>query len=576
MRLGRAGFPLFAMLILLSACGKDGSSAAKDDAGSSGSDGGTADAGQAPSESEAGAGGDAQVDEDAGSQLIPCGDVTTSGRCASDTRVELCAVQTGGQTPPHLEGYDCELGQVCDDSDGVARCLSNAACTGEETRCSGENTLQNCVAGDWVDAPCATRCVDGVLGAACAPDLDTQTVTGSVEYELRSANVDLTNWTDAPTSVAAKRFSVLSLRGDMLIDATVSDEDGAFSVLAPSTPSPEDKLVVLCAGEDAQGRLAYAVADAGYAASADMLREPFNSPPSPRLWSFSLPLVDFVSGDVISIPESAGSAAARVFEILTGIFNDSQAHYAPKTTQSVIVWVSPGTAWTCGACMTPLPTVVAGQAFLHQVWLDGSAEDEGYWSDAVSAHELGHYVMAGFGYPPAEGGVHYTGYPTSPGQAWSEGWATFYSSVHRDTGLYYDKQGSTFFWFDLDARSYSLDDLPWQRPVAANGLDQLVDENEVAAMLRKTSLTIGDAGPILDALRSPRMRTPPFERGYTLRTWSDPDHPEDFEPTDESIPYLPDFFDALRCSAAISAEELDLVTEPSVHYPYPSASPLCR
>src|SRR5690606_34614971 len=101
---------------------------------------------------------------------------------------------------------------------------------------------------------------------------------------------------------------------------------------------------------------------------------------------------------------------------------------------------------------------------------------------AVTAHELGHWVMSTYGRSPGEGGQHILGIPSHPGLAWSEGWATWFSSVVRDSLVYYDKQGGVFFWIDLGARAYSGGQ-PWLRPEARFGLEQLMDENEVARTL---------------------------------------------------------------------------------------------
>jgi len=521
---------------------------------------------------------DARVDApdaavDAGS-LMPCGDVSGMGRCASETRVEVCITQTGSATPGHLSSYECKDGEVCE-FDGNARCKLVVECESGDTRCNDADTLETCVSGSWASSECASRCVASALGSSCAPNVPTKSVNGTLRYEARAPNVDLTNWTDPPSALPARHFVVLSYAGDSVLDATTTDELGTFSLLAPATPGADDHLSFVAAGKDARGQLAFAVADAGHASSASALREPFSRPPDPSVWSWSTALDAFANDQVITLTESAGSGAAHIFETLHAVFHDMEAYYSPKTTPTVVVWVSPGTAWTCGACMTPFPIDLAGQTFEHQVALDGSAKDQGYWSDAVSAHELGHYVMAAYGYPPAEGGPHYTGEPTHPGLAWSEGWATFFSSTQRDNALYYDKQQSMFFWLDLDARSYAPDtDLDWLRPLANQGLEQLIDENEVAVMLRKTQQSLGAMTPMLAALASERARLPPFERGYTQRTWGD--DPTMFQDEGTSIPYLADFFDALRCDNGISAPALDLITQPAVHYPYLSGSPLCR
>lgn len=562
---------------LLAACDDDDKQRVTDTGEDGGNEGGVTDAGANDS--------DAAVD--AGPEPVSCGDVTANGRCASAMRVEVCVTPTGAAGPPRLEGYNCRVGETCDDSSGIARCALTSECVAGDTDCADGKTLRTCVAGTWMSSACASdRCIDSVLGAVCAPSVPTQTLTGTVNYEARlpdfdqekPANEQAPNWASNLSVLPARGFAVLSYAGDQLLDATYTDDTGAFSVLGPETAAPGDALVVLCAGEDAAGRLAFAVGDAGYAPSNLLPREPFETPPKAQLWSYSFALAAFSNQSTITIPDAQGSAAAHIFDTLRGVFKDMEAHYTNRKAPSVIVWVAPGTIWSCGACMSPNPRDVAEQRFLHQVWLDGSSENQGYWSDAVTAHELGHYVMAAYGYPPAEGGAHSLGTPTNPGQAWSEGFATYFSSLQRSASKYYDKQQGVFFWFDLALRDYvgvDEDDYTWQRPTAAAGIEQLMDENEVASLLYATQAAIGSKAPMLTALGSLRMRVPPFERGYTLRTWPSLD-PAMYTETNESIPYLADYLDALRCADAISATALDAITVPATQYPYPSASPLCR
>ncbi len=526
--------------------------------------------------------------QDGGPALVSCGDVTVNGRCASPTRVQVCVIPATAAAPARLEGYDCRVGESCSDADGVARCLLTSECADGDTDCRDADTLKSCVAGKWSDADCSSaRCIESALGAVCAPSVATQRLQGTLKYEARAPDLDeelpiekqMPNWAVTKSAFPARGFAVLSYVDDALLDATYTDGSGVFSLLGPASPTANDAIVILCAGRDRAGRMAFAVANPGYAPSDLIPRQPFEMPPKPALWSYSFALNAFANNDLITIAESQGSAAAHVYDTVQNALVDLEPFYVPPKPDTVVVWVSPGTKWSCGACTARNPLEVAGQIFLHQVWLDGSSQNQGYWSDAVTAHELGHYAMAAYGFPPAESGGHDLAVATNPGQAWSEGWATFFSSLQRGSSKYYDKQNDTFFWFDLEKRDYvPFDDesYAWTRATASAGIDQLMDENEVAALLHGTKLSIGSKQPMLIALASLRMRIPPFERGYTLRTWTDPMTPGIYMSTKESIPYLADYFDALRCANAISGGALDLVTEPATRYPYPSASPLCR
>jgi len=189
--------------------------------------------------------------------------------------------------------------------------------------------------------------------------------------------------------------------------------------------------------------------------------------------------------------------------------------------------------------------------------------------------ELGHWVMESFGRSPNEGGLHCLGVPTFPGQAWSEGWATAFSSLARNSSVYYDKQNGAMFWFDLELRRYSGANL-WQRPSASSGLFQVMDENEVAAMLWELALdpAVGRAS-VLAALATSRLTVPPFGRGYTTRQWDPVCPPLEYNFTNESAPMLADYLDSLVCQGA-PATAIDNVTSPTEFYPYPSNLPICN
>jgi hypothetical protein len=219
-------------------------------------------------------------------------------------------------------------------------------------------------------------------------------------------------------------------------------------------------------------------------------------------------------------------------------------------------------------------------------------------------HELGHWVMSSYGTSPREGGKHYLGQPTLPGQAWSEGFATFFSSLARQNDLYFDKQNGSFFWIDLREMSYpgGAMELPTADgrgyPHADDPILQMMDENLVAAMSYAMAIAVEDRGAsqaprleeagqvFLDALASPRMnvrREDPnavFPRRYVRHTWDfDDDHNIiDITPIPSSTaPMFADYLDALRCLGSASELELDaLVSEAILTYPYPGqAEPIC-
>lgn len=265
----------------------------------------------------------------------------------------------------------------------------------------------------------------------------------------------------------------------------------------------------------------------------------------------------------------------RLFDYLRFIFDTSDALLSGDG-KSVVVWMRNNTSWSCGACFNAVPQAIHSFDFDSAIWIPATAQDQSFWSDAVTSHEFGHWAMASFGVEPREGGRHCVGSKSPPGMAWSEGFATWFSSAIRSDSVYYDKQGGTMFHLDLDLRTYSSG-VPWQRPVPSEGLLQTMDENEVAATILTLSTSEG-MPTVLSALESPRMTTTPFGRGYTGTLPWEVDgncNPIDPQPSDFTAPCMADMLDALRCDG-VQAASIDAATEPSTHYPYPSNSPICN
>jgi hypothetical protein len=513
-------------------------------------------------------------DEDSGIAPDGCNGISELGRCLDEKTVERCVTTSGGNVPPFVTTQVCRSDEQCRQDVSGATCLATGPCRQGATECVDASILRTCNAGAWQEASCATGCSTHALGAQCKSDLAIMNLSGSLAYEAREPNQDSTDWTTTLSSRAARRVIAASYRGTTLIDATQTGEDGAFTLVVPQEIGVDDSLAFILLGVDERGVERFVVANPGFEASSTV-RDTFDTFPDPSVWSFTFALAEVANGDALVIPQQLGSGAVHIFQTLDAAYRVASDHYKQALEPTVAVWMGIGTRWDCGACAATFSVPLLDTSFRHQVWLDGSS-NEGHWSDAVTAHELGHFVMAAYGYPLAEYGPHFVAAPTNPGQAWSEGFATFFSSMVRGSPRYFDKQKDAFFWFDLHARSYSLMNQTWTRPLAHLGLTQLIDENDVAAMALSAFEVIGAKEPFLDALASPRLRVPPFERGYFKREWGDPSHPEIFETTDEPLPYLADFFDALRCEDALTAAQLDEITIPETYYPYPSGSPLCR
>jgi len=196
--------------------------------------------------------------------------------------------------------------------------------------------------------------------------------------------------------------------------------------------------------------------------------------------------------------------------------------------------------------------------------------------------------MDSYGASPYEGGPHTLDCPTYPGQAWSEGWATGFSSLARASSIYYDKQQGSFFWLDIAPTGQSSGSL-WPKPKQSAGLYQQMSENEVAGILWSLAVKpaqadeyLGTSQFLMDALRSSRMNSSPFLRGYQRHSWEIV--PGSCQKTNvqthaNTAPMLADYLDALACSggspSAISGA-LKAGQPAGSGYPYDPTAPLCK
>ncbi len=550
-----------------------------------------------------------QACDDAGrcqTGLDPCRGVPTGGVCTGATTLDLCATPTGS-TEPRVTSYACATGERCLMAQGVARCVLQAECIEGASRCQA-SAVQRCVSGRWTSTACPTGCLELGGSAQCAASVATRTLTGVLQYQYRVPNAGRSAWSDTPSVARGQSVLAVSYRGTQPIDSTITAEGataGAFTLRVPEPAGTDDTVVFVALRGDDRGGARYAVLDPGLVGSSlpagcvdELLGRRLCTvaevvPATPRVWSVAVPLRSVPAGGTITVPLTA-SGPLRIFDQIRSTYAQTRTRYV-RDGLSLGAWFSPGVEWSCGNCFLAAPPRAApgGLSLGSQFFLGGGAE-ESWWSDATLQHELGHWVMESYGASPDEGGPHYLGSPTLPGQAWSEGWATFHGASVRSDSVYYATSGVVrsgaltrwMFWFDVDARRYSDSRLTWSRPTPAGGLLQRIDENEVAAMLWRLSRTARGAEPVLRTLAAervaiPRRESPGFERGYTRHRWEvDRDAGTIIESTVRDLgtaaPMFADMLDALRCTGGFSAAEVDAVTEPTRAYPYPSATPICR
>jgi hypothetical protein len=468
----------------------------------------------------------------------------------------------------------CDANSNCQVTPLGAACVPKVGtCLKGSTRCSTPSTLGICTSVAWVDQACDLGCRQTALGAFCNDGTTTTSYSGIIQYEARVPDTNFTDWSTAPGLVPAQSVLILSFRGNTFVDASTTDATGAYVVQVPSPFVSGDRVIaMLVHPNDAANGFAFAVAQPDL---LDGVQSIFTTPGSaPSIWQWQIDTQTTPTGSTLEVTEALGSGAVRIYDFLRYAYAVAEAQYT-KPGLTLVAWMRMNTAWSCGSCFLDLPSTVGSLAFQSQIFFPALAQNTSYWSDPVTAHELGHWVMQSYGVPPNEGGPHCVGVPTLPGQAWAEGWATGFSSIARNNAIYYDKQQGSMFWFDLSAKTYS--DATWMNPTPAGGLLQVIDENDVASMLWGLASQPSIGAPnLFTALASTHMISAPFARGYSRHTWSVDNQCARINETDTglSAPMLADFLDALRCGGA-SANAVDAVTKPSTVYPYPSASPLC-
>ncbi|MCP3139009.1 hypothetical protein [Pyxidicoccus xibeiensis] len=488
-----------------------------------------------------------------------CSSLPEGGRCLGSRVVERCSLGM-------LLREDCAVGDACVE-EGGAHCEAGAACVDGVSRCSDAGRLETCTDGRWRSRECSAGCVaEGRRGWCGSPG---PTLSGTVRYARRWPDAAFRDWTPEAELVPAGGFLIASYRGETLVDLSVTDLDGSFTVQVADQVRDEDRIVVYAAGRGSSITVAYAVADPALSGAQSVSTLPGASA---RIWSWSRSTKGLIERPVFTIRESDGSGAAAVFAALRTAWHRARERYG-RPGLPVVAWLGFGATWSCGACFAPWAVTAAGRRWEAQVWLPGDG-DAAWWSEAMVLHELGHWVMASYGTSPEEGGPHFVGVPTFPGQAWSEGWATWFSADARGSSRYYDRQGGTMFWVDLEAREPAAG--TWNRPKPEDGLLQRIEENEVAAILYRLGRGTSSRQPLYEALGAPAMNAAPWARGYQRHRWRmENGAVVDVTRTEHSAPCLADFLDTLMCQG-FPGTVMDLATEPAVAYPYPSHAPLCR
>lgn len=512
----------------------------------------------------------------------PCEGVPEKGACNGEGGFKWCEVNAEQGTT--VKTQSCQSYESCQMVSAEAKCVVKAdRCLPGSSKCDGTRLGTCNESGNWELAPCtSSTCREMALSAYCDPGIDTRSHSARLKYQAKDIDQkSLNRWSDL-FEVNAAGVLVVSVRGNTIIDSTRTDKDGKFTVNIPADLQTGDALGFVAArpktGSTGVG-VSMAVVNPKLKEGANKV-DGLARAGGGEFWSWMFDLPS-THTDSYLITDEKLSGAMRMFDWMSQLMDLAEGTYPSKPSQPLAVWMQPNVTWDCGACQWDEDNRVGAFVFARNIVAEMTAQNEEYWSRAVYAHEFGHYVMSVWGVSPGEGGTHCQGFSYPPGLAWSEGWATWYSSeARRSSGMgqiYYDKQNGAFFTSNIQTREFS-GGKAWNRPKPEGGLLQLIVEDEVSAMMWTLSSSPLTATALYQALASGRMTTSPFGRGYLRMSWDvggDGCSTANAKSSTVSAPMLADLFDAVMCAGA-SAAVLDAATEPTKYYPYPSNNPICK
>lgn len=521
----------------------------------------------------------------AATPLDNCGAITAAGHCTQTNEIEACVTPTN-TAKRQLSKKACSVSETCSESGGRAHCEPlPGACVPSAERCASADTMQTCGDdGKWGAATTCRGCsIANGAAVGCTGTLAAsavRTISGKVNYEQHGMNAARTDWDTNGTLVPAQGTTLMSMIANpdvpgttIPLDVAVIAADGSYTLKVPSKPGATDSVVLFAMSRTPDTNVfAIGLPDVGDGVQSTSDDVP---PANERsgIWTFGFAPASLGDNATLNVREQDGAGVLRVFDIIRMAHGKAEIA-GGKVDKSLIAFMRPNTEWDCGACFIDFPQAFDGAEWKAQIRFGFTAEDQGYWSDAVTAHEFGHSIMAAYGISPNEGGAHQLTCGVAPGMAWSEGWASGFSSLVRANPLYFDKQGGSFFWFDLSRHQYS-DGGVWTEATKQGGLFQAIDENIPAAVLWALANhpATGDAltatPELMKALIA--VKGPSFGRGYTAKFSEGVCDQMKLTETNEPAPMLADFLDALACSGFDKARIQKAVGS----YPYNANTAIC-
>ena len=516
-----------------------------------------------------------------------CQGVPASGQCLDDATVQSCLSGEVGDEPS-IVTVTCDALEKCEMGVNGAACVLQGDCYPGETRCLDAATLQTCGAdATWTDSACGNdSCISQPgLGAQClAASAGTGIrLNGHLRYEFLTRNAALTDIDSAVKESDAVDFfvTVYKFTDNTFAEATLLGMGltgaGLSGGLAPGVwdielSEPVNDLTFvffwpMLFDNSGLPRMAMVRAQEG-----DALHQ-FST----EYWQWGFGVCEDGTGEcgvedlgTQLIDIASGSGAANIYNWMDfGIFR-FEALYPGVDNLTVAVFHEPGTDFNCGNCFVP-PAGGGAEVLFDEsnnqkdhfdtsINISGSGQSPTHWAESVINHEFGHWAMQSYTRSPGEGGVHFVDFPSKPGLAYSEGFATFTGQANLSASpsdnepIYFTKKNGTTFWVDISDNTWSGGTL--ELPNASGPLDQDVNENVIASMFWSfwasgnavTPKGLGD-GPVYDTLRHGRiLNNDSHNRGYI---------------TVDMVDYL----DALSCSGNASGGDIDEVAS-DVNYPW--------
>ncbi len=317
------------------------------------------------------------------------------------------------------------------------------------------------------------------------------TVFGYLNLEVRLGGVeDGDVYLDPPLSLPAFGANATVVDGDGAVIGArqLTSRDGGFEIPVSRELDGDERLVISTMWAPT-GEILMAVLRPEYRPGADHYLE-YDT----WLWTWDIPVTPGSAMDV-TIREADGSGALYLYLLsqtaMETILADLAKDDTSKVARLALIW-APGLTLVCGTCYADdmlNHRIEGSESVLNRaIFIDGKPGGSSAWGWPAVFHEMGHYVAFQHSRDNSPGGPHSIGQLLHPAFAWSEGWASFFGAMTatrwfgEPMSVYWDVQGGSAFWIDLQKR-IRYDGASIGMPKASKGIAQALDEFFVSSAL---------------------------------------------------------------------------------------------